>query len=297
MGQALVLGTIAGGIYGLFAVGIVLVYRGSGALNFAQGEIGTAGLYVAWYLVTDRGFPWWIGALGAVAVCTALGAGFERLVVRPMVDATKLSIAVATVGFLSFLLAVEFRVFSASPRVLRAPIAGSAFTVSGVAVSNTQVLGLIATGLTAAGLAFLLKRTDFGLGIVAASQDPVAARMVGIPVARVATFVWGAGAALTALGALMIEPSIGNFAPGYASVLFLGGLAGAVLGGLTSLPGAFVGGLVMGILEYAAKDVFANSSLPGISSLTTLVVIVAVLLIRPRGLLSGLRGAAAEAGT
>ena len=289
VGQVAVLGLIAGGIYGLFAVGIVLVYRGSGSLNFAQGEIGTLGLFVAYSLVTSHHLPWLVGAIGSIAVAGGLGAGFEALFVRKMVDATRLSVAVATIGLVSFLLAMELRVFTASPRYVRPPIAGIGPSVFGVHVSPTQLLSLVVTGLVAIGLAVVLKRTDFGLGVLAAAQDPTAARLVGVPLAKVSAFVWGAGAAAAALGALLIEPTVGVFAPGFASELYLKGLAAAVIGGLTSLPGAFVGGITVGILEAGATRWFHPNGLPGVADLTIFVIVLATLLVRPSGILTGLR--------
>ena len=289
MGSTIVLGLIAGGIYGLLAVGIVLVYRGSGALNFAQGEIGTFALYVAYFLVTENDLPWLVGAAGALAVAAAIGAGFERFVVRRMVDANRVSIAVATVGLLSFLLAVEFKFFSGSPRQLRGPIEGTSVEVMGVFVSPTQILALVVTLAVGVGLAALLRRTDFGLGVLAAAQDSSAVRLVGVPLNRVSAFVWGAGAAISALAALLIVPTVGVFAPGYATGLFLGGLTAAVIGGLTSLPGAFVGGIAVGLLEAFATDLLADTGLPGARTLAVFVVLIAVLIARPQGLLAGIR--------
>lgn len=295
MGQVLVLGLISGGIYGLLAVGIVLVYRGSGALNFAQGEIGTLGLYIAAYLVTDNDLPWFVGAAAALVVAAVVGAGFERLVVRRMVDASRLSVAVATVGLLSFLIAVEFKVFTGSPRTLRGPIDGVGIQIFGVFVSPTQVLSLVVTAAVGVGLAALLKRTDFGLGVLGAAQDPAAVRLVGVPLNRVSAFVWGAGAAISALAALLIEPTVGVFAPGFATDLFLRGLAAAIIGGLLSLPGAFVGGLVLGILEALGGDLLADTGLPGAKTLTVFVVLLVVLLARPQGLLQGIKRSAVTA--
>lgn len=295
MGEVLVLGLISGGIYGLLAVGIVLVYRGSGALNFAQGEIGTLGLYIAAFLVTENDMPWMVGALAALVVAAAVGAGFERLVVRRMVDASRLSVAVATVGLLSFLIAVEFKVFTGSPRTLRGPIDGVGIQIFGVFVSPTQLLSLLVTAAVGVGLAALLKRTDFGLGVLGAAQDPAAVRLVGVPLNRVSAFVWGAGAAISALAALLIEPTVGVFAPGFATDLFLRGLAAAIIGGLLSLPGAFVGGIVLGLLEALGGDLLADTGLPGAKTLTVFVVLLVVLLARPQGLLQGIKRSAVTA--
>lgn len=283
MGQNLVLGLVYGGIYGLLAVGIVLVYRGSRVLNFAQGELGTLGLYAAWWLSTEHGLPWIVGALGAVAVATAIGLGFERFVVRPMGEESRLSVAVATVGLLLFLLAVGFRFFGESPRSVAGPIRGG-IDLAGVIVSGTQILALVVTVLIGVGLTVLLRKTDFGLAVLAAADDPTAVRLVGVPLRRVSAFTWGTGAAISALAALLIEPTVGVFTPGFASELFVMGLAAALVGGLTSLPGAFAGGLVVGLLEVFVRDATLTSSLPGIPILSVFALILVVLLARPQGL-------------
>jgi branched-chain amino acid transport system permease protein len=295
MGQTIILGLIAGGIYGLFAVGIVLVYRGSSALNFAQGEIGTAALYVAWYLITDRGLPWIIGALGAVAAAAALGWGFEALVVRHMVEANRLSVAVSTIGLLSFIVAIEFRYFGDSQRAVPGPIKGIGTNIAGVFVSPTQMLSLLVTIAVGVGLALFLKRTDFGLGVLAAAQDPTAVRLVGVPLARVSGWVWATGAAISAIAALFIVPTVGGVTPLFASRLFLKGLAAAVVGGLTSLQGAFLGGVVVGLIEAAAKRNLADLGFPSIEFIAVFALLLVVLLVKPGGLLGGLRGARADA--
>jgi branched-chain amino acid transport system permease protein len=284
-GQNLVLGLVEGGIYGLLAVGIVLVYRGSRVLNFAQGELGTVALIVAWYLTTDRGLPWIVGAVAGVLAATAVGLGFERLIVRPMAESSRISVAVATVGLLLFLLAFGFRVFGESPRTVRAPIAGLGVHVAGVIVSPTQLLSLVVTLAVGAGLALLLQRTDFGLGVLAAADDPTAVRLVGLSLSKVSAFTWGTGAAISAMAALLIEPTIGNFVPGFASELFVFALAAALVGGLSSLPGAFLGGLIVGLLKVFVTAATITSSLPGVPILAVFALILVVLLARPGGIL------------
>lgn len=284
-GQNLVLALVYGGIYGLLAVGIVLVYRGSRVLNFAQGEVGTLGLFMAWFLTTKHHLPWLVGAAGAVIVAAAVGLGFERFIVRRMVDAGRLAVAVATVGLLLFLLAVEFRGYGASPYAVPGPIGGTGFRLAGVVVSPTQVIALLVTGAVAVSLNVVLRRTDFGLGVLAAADDPTAVRLVGIRLSRVSAFTWGAGAAISALAVLLIEPTVGVFAPGFASELFVKGLAAALVGGLSSLEGAFLGGLVVGFVEIEVKSVTLGSRFPGIPTLAIFGLIILMLLARPRGLL------------
>lgn len=291
-GSTLVFGLVSGGIYGLIALGIVLVYRGSRVLNFAQGEIGTLGLYIAYIVQVEWGAPWIVGAAAALLVAAAVGMGFWGFVVRPINDGDRLSISVASIGLISVLISFEFLRFGASPRSLPAPLSGNGVTVAGVVVSPTQILSLILVLVIGLALGAFLKRTDFGLGVLAAAQDPAAVRLVGIPLWRVQAFTWTSGAILSTLAALLIEPSIGVFAPGFASELFLYGLAAALIGGLTSLPGAFVGGLVVGIVEATVRQHTLTSSVPGLTTVAVFAMIVAILLLRPQGLL-GRKGATA----
>jgi branched-chain amino acid transport system permease protein len=286
MGQVLVLGLIGGGIYALFAVGVVLVYRGTGVLTFANGEIGTAALFVAAILVTDLGLPWFVGAAAALAFAIGLGALFEFLVVRRMIGADPVSVAVATVGLGLFLLAVEFKIFGETPKQLAGPV-DAGVTIAGVIVTPTQLAALVLAVALAFGLQSALRRTDFGLGILAAAQDPDAVRLVGVPLSRVSLTVWGAGAALAGIAALLVEPTVGVFGPGYASELYIVGLAAAVIGGLTSLPGAFVGGVVLGVAEAAAVRYLGDLGLPGLRYVVVLTVLLLVLL--GRGYLPQLR--------
>ena len=281
----LVLGCVYGGIYGLIAVGIVLVYRGTRVINFAQGEIGTFSLYLAWYVTVEREWPWWCGALAAFAGATAIGLLFERLVVRRMHDATRLSVAVATVGLALFLLAVEIKVWGISPRSFPAPIAGDGKEVFGVYVTPTQAISLVVVLAAGVGLAALLKRTDFGLGVLAAADDPTAVRMVGVKLSHVSAFTWGAGALLASVAAVLFEPTVTVFAPDYAGRLFIAGLVAALVGGLSSLPGAFVGGIAVGVIEVFVRDRTLTWTFPGTTTVAMFVVILLVLLLRPRGLL------------
>ena len=279
MGQVLVLGLISGGIYSLFALGVVLIHRGTGVLTFANGEVGTAGLFLAALLVSDLGLPWVVGALVSIAFAVLLGCLFEYLVVRKMNASDPVAIAVATVGLALFLLAGEFQLFGESPKALDGPFSGGV-TIAGVIVTPTQIIGLVLAVALGFGLQAVLRRTDFGLGILAAAQDPSAVRLVGVPLSRISLTIWGAGAALAALASLLVEPTVGVFGPGYASELYVVGLAAAVVGGLNSLPGAVIGGVSLGIAESAATRYASGLGLSGLRYVVVFVVLLAVLLGR-----------------
>lgn len=278
MGQVIVLGLIAGGIYALFAVGVVLVYRGTGVLTFAQGEIGTVTLYTAALLV-DQGTPYWAAALVGLVVAALLGVLFDVLIVRGMRDADPVTTSVATVGLTLFLLSIEIVKFGQSPKQLATPF-NSGVELFGVIVRPHQVAALVVAAALGFGLQAALRRTDFGLGILASAQDPSAARLVGVPLSRVQLTLWGTGAALSGIAALLVEPTVGIITPGYASELFVGGLAAAVIGGLTSLPGAVVGGVVLGIVQAAATRYLSSYALPGLDYIVTLSLLLLALLTR-----------------
>jgi branched-chain amino acid transport system permease protein len=290
MGQVLIIGLVDGTIFGLFAVAITLVYRGTGAINFALGEIGTVGAYAAWWLSVDHGMPWVIGALGAVATGALVSVAFEWLIVRPMKVRDPLAVVVATVGLLSFLLALEFQYLGESPRDPAVAIRGGGVRLFDVTVTPTQLLAVVMVAAVALGLGQFLRRTDFGLGVLAAAQDPDATRLVGVPLRQVTVFVWAAGGAVAALAALLVAPTVGVLTPGFASThIFIVALVAAVVGGLSSLQGAFLGGLAVGLLKSAVLRVFADSTLPGKELLVYLLIVVVVLLVRPKGLFAGAR--------
>ncbi|HVF12881.1 MAG TPA: branched-chain amino acid ABC transporter permease, partial [Actinomycetota bacterium] len=273
------------GIYGLLAVGLVLVYKGTRALNFAQGELGTFGLYIAWVFTHDDRMPWFVGALAAMAIVGLIGWLFERFVVRNMIQASRLAVAVATIGLFFLLFSIEIKVWGVSPKVVAPPLEGLGPKLAGFHVSPTYMLAFAAVAIMGVALAAFLRKTDFGLGVVAASQDPVAVRLMGIPLNKVSSFTWVTASVIGVIAGLLIEPSIGAFAPGFMTPLFVNGLAAALLGGLTSLPGAFLGGAAIGVLESLVKYFFLGSLFPGISVLAVFMVIITVLLLRPQGIL------------
>lgn len=289
MGQALISGVVVGGIYGLLAVGIVLVYKGARIINFAQAEIGTLCLFVAYFVIDEReglGMPWAVGALAALIVGAAISLAFERIVVRRMFGADRLSVAVATIGLLLLLVAFQLKFFGSGPRFLAGPITGLGPKIFGIFVSPTQILALVSAIVIGVGLTAFLQRTDFGLGVLAAAEDANAARLVGVPLARVSAFSWTVAGVLSVIAALLVEPTLGIFFPGVMTLLFVPALAAALLGGLTSIAGAFVGGLVIGIVDQVVSYFFLGSSVPATQIIAIFVLIMVVLLVRPQGLLT-----------
>ena len=285
--QPIVLGLIAGSIYALIALGLTLVYKGTKVLNFAQAEVGTLSLYATWWITVRQHQPWIVGALASVMAATMIGLLFERAVIRRMLTASRVTVAVATIGLFSLMIAIEAAFFAGTIYIVPPPIAHGGVTLAGVYVNANQWLALGVVIVVALALAAFLRFTDFGLAVLASADDPVAAQLMGTPRGRISAFTWGLSGALSALAVLLIEPTVGVLAPGAFNGLFLGGLTAALVGGLTSLPGAFVGGLVVGIAEAEVKAHLNFSAIPSFNVTAMLIIVLVVLLLRPQGLLGG----------
>ena len=286
MGETLVAGLVAGGIYGILALGIVMVYRGSKVLNFAAAEVGTFALFVTWELV-NRGAPWVVGAFVGLVAAGLVSAAFERVVVRGMADSPRLTVAVATIGLLLLLFSLEVKIWGTSPKTLRAPIEGQLGTVLGYVVSWTQLLALLIAAGVGLGLNAFLRRTDFGLGVLAAAQDSTAVRMMGVSLARVSQFTWVTAGLLSAAAVLLLEPTIGLFTPGIyslgANALFVPAVVAALIGRLENLTHAFLGGLALGVVSQGVQTLFVHSTVPGVASVAIFAILIGVLVVRPRG--------------
>lgn len=283
--QTIVVGLIAGTIYALIAAGITLVYKATRAVNFAQAEIGTLALYMTWWVSGKHGQPWWLGALAALAVGVGIALLFDRLVMRHLVTASQITKTVATIGLLGLLAALEARWFAGSAKSLPAPLNHGGFTVAGVRVTPTQELAVIVVAAVAFALAVFLRGTRFGLAILASADDPVAAQLMGVPRAKVSAVTWAIAGGLSVIASLLIEPTVGVLSPSAFSTLFIYGLTGALLGGLTSLPGAFAGGLLVGLAQAEVVAHLLYPQVPGPENLAMLVIVLVVLLVRPQGLL------------
>ena len=283
MTDVVVTGIAAGAVYGLFALGLVLVYKATKILNFAQAEIGSFATFVAWGLIASWKLPWLLGVVVALLVAAALGLTFERAVVRPLIDAPRLTLVVATIGMGLLLAGLEFKLWGASPRIMPSPFHGSGLHVGHVVLPPPRLLALALTAVAAGASAWFFRRTTFGLAILAAAQDVIGVRLTGIRLRHLSAFTWGVSSVVGALAGIVIALSLGAFAPTFLNGIMLLGFAAAVLGGMTSLPGALIGGIVVGVTQAVVSHYWI--SVPGLVEAVMFGAIVTVLLLRPRGLL------------
>lgn len=284
--QALVIGVITGAGYGLIATGLVLIYKSSGVFNFAQGEFGTIAVWALWGAHTN-GIPYVPAVLIGLAAAVVMGLVTELVVIRPLFEAPRVTLLVATAGVSLLAIGVQLWKGEAYLRSL-APALGrlDRITVLGIQVSDQRLLVLGALIVLAVLGALFFSRTNLGLAILGVSQEPVATELMGVSVRRLSSLTWGLAALLGGLGGVLTVPTVGFFGPGFVtSTALIPAFTAAVVGGMTSLPGAFVGGVVVGVAQSYAVGEARFAGIPGAGTVMVFVILVAVLAIRPRGLL------------
>jgi branched-chain amino acid transport system permease protein len=287
-------GVIQGCVYGLIGLGLVLVYKSNKFFTFVQAEIATVAAFAGSLARDPKGGTGNFVVACLVGILTGVIVGLltQVLVIRPLFRASRITLTVATVGVALVLIQGELLVFGANAKRFAPLVRGTgeregvsllATSVSRVSWSQmVLVLFFVAAGLMAA--AFF--RTRYGTGILAVSQEPTAASTVGINVMRVSLLTWGLVGLLAGIAGVAYAPVAIQVTPGLMTVNgpLVGGFVAAVVGGMTSLPGAFAGGLTVGLVEQLAN---ANqpSGISGFKDLVVFGMLLLVLLVRPKGLL------------
>ena len=279
--QQVVSGLAAGGIYASLALALVLIYRATGVINFAQGEMAMFSTFLAWTLMEH--LPYLPAFALTLVLSFAGGALLELLVIRPVQSAPPLTIVIVTIGLLIGLNGLARRIWGNEPRSLESPFSTDPVRVGGVAFS-IQDLGIIGVSLAIVALLWLFFRyTKVGLGLRAAAVNPAESRLVGVRVSLMLALGWGLAAVLGAVAGMMAAPPLGSFDQNLMQPILLYAFAAAVLGGIDSALGAVVGGLAIGVavnLIGAYVDfVGADLRLP-----VALGIILVVLVVRPTGL-------------
>jgi branched-chain amino acid transport system permease protein len=285
--QALVIGVITGAGYGLVALGLVLIYKSSGVFNFAQGEFGTVAVYTLYGVHDLGGVPLVPAMIIGLAAGAFMALVTERIVIRPLFDAPRVTLLVATAGVSLLAISLELWLGEARLRFIQ-PALGrlDRISVFGVQVSDQRILVLAALVMLAVLLGLFFSRTNLGLAILGVSQEPVATELMGISVRRLSSFTWALTGLLAAIAGMLTAPVVGSFGPGFlTSSALIPAFTAAVLGGMTSLPGAFVGGVVVGVAQSLAVSSSVFRDIPGPGAVMVFVLLVIVLAVRPQGLL------------
>ncbi len=285
-GEQVISGLATGSVYALVALAVVLIYRSTDVVNFAQGEMAMLVTFSMWSL-TLAGFPAWTVLFIGIALGFALGGFIERTIIRPAENSPHLTVVVVTLGLFVFLNSIATWIWAQGelPKVFPTPFGFDSVNL-GVARVTTHSIGISAVALAImAGLYLLFNRTSLGLAMRATAQNPHAARLMGINVGRMLMLGWALASAVGALAGMLVAP-VTFLYPAFMLSVLLYAFAAAVLGGLDSPPGAIIGGFAVGVAEnlfgtYTPDDILG----PEMKLPLTLLLLVIVLLIKPSGLL------------
>jgi branched-chain amino acid transport system permease protein len=273
-------GVSAGVVYAAVALALVLIWRSTRIVNFAQGGMMMITTFVA-YSVIQATDSYWAGFAVALVAGLVLGAVVERLVIRPVEDAPPLNAVIVTLGLLIFLQAVAGMIWGGEPKSYPMAFGIEGYDVAGTRLlfSSSDLFAVLAVVVVMGLLVVLFRGTSVGLRMRAAAFAPETARILGVRVGRTLTLGWALAAMVGALAGLLVAPST-FVSPSAFDAILVFGFAAAVLGGLDSPLGAVVGGLLLGLLlsylsGYAGSEVV---------TLGALVVVTVVLMVRPSGL-------------
>ncbi len=281
--QQVATGLSTGSVYAVLALAIVLIYQSTRVVNFAQGEMATFSTFIAWSWLSHVDF--WPAFVATLILSAALGAALERFVLRPVEREATLNSVIVTLGLFTIFNSLALWRWGGVPKPFPSPgiFSGAPLTIGTITISRLNV-GIFCTSLLIAALLFaFLNHTKTGLAMRASAENPAAARMVGIRVGNMLSIGWALSAAVGAVAGILLAPILA-LQPSMMFGVIIFAFAAAVLGGLNSLPGAIVGGLVLGVTQNLAGT-YVSPHTGSIDITVAFLVIVLVLVVRPTGLL------------
>ncbi|MFI6517060.1 branched-chain amino acid ABC transporter permease [Spirillospora sp. NPDC050679] len=279
--QQLAEGLGAGAIYASLALALVLIFRFTGIVNFAQGELAMFSTFVAWQFV-QGGLPFWAALALTLAISFAGGMLIERVVIRPVEGAPELTVVIVTLGLFILVNAAAGWIWSYLVKDFPSPFPGGALRAGGVALDH-RTLGVLAVVAAVMGLLYLLFRfTKIGLGMRAVAADPESARLSGIRVSWMLALGWGLAATVGAVSGVLVAPVL-FLDPNMMGGVLIYAFAAATLGGFDSPVGAVLGGLVVGVAETLA-GAYVGAVGSDLKIGVPLAIILVVLVFRPQGL-------------
>ncbi|MDI6725550.1 MAG: branched-chain amino acid ABC transporter permease [Smithellaceae bacterium] len=280
--QYVISGLSTGSIYALVALGLVLIYRSTRILNFAHGDIATAGTFVAFSLLALNLTPYLTFPLAILAGSVlAMAFYFAILVPAQRRNATVLGQIILTLGLGLILQGLIAHIWGTDTKTMAFPLSDSKVWRFGGLVISELSLGTFLIGLTGSGLLYLLvQKTRLGVAMRATSENLPAAQTLGIPTRQILALSWGLASGLGVLAGVFLAPAL-LLDPFFMMEPFLKGFAAAILGGMQSLPGAIVGGLILGVAESLAGGYITIA----FKNTLAFLIIILILLLRPEGLL------------
>jgi branched-chain amino acid transport system permease protein len=276
--QLVVNGAASGCIYGLIALGFVLIYKATEMVNFAQGDVMMLGGFVAFSLIANFHLPYWVGGLLAILITAAFGYALDALVIRRVIGQPQFAVVMLTLGLGFIFRAVAGITWGYDSVGFATPFTNKTVNIGGLILGEDNLSIIVGTVLLCGVLYLFFSKTRIGVAMQAASQNQLAAYYMGIPVRTIFSLIWAISAGVACLAGILLSPvSMIDVNMGFLGIK---AFAAAVIGGFGSIPGSLVGGVIVGIVEQ-----FAGYKLPaGFQEVTSNVVLLLMLFIRPQGL-------------
>ncbi len=278
--QLVISGLAVGSLYALAALGFVLIYKATDILNFAQGEAMMMGAFVC-YVLMGSGIPFLWAVVIAAGLAMAFGLLTERLVLRPMIGEPQFAVVMVTIGLSIFLRSISGIIFGHDNKVFPSPFSQIPLNFHGLVLSQTHLWAMVVSGAMVLLFFLFFKYSRVGLSMRGVANDQDTAMLMGISVKKVFALTWGLSFAIGSVaGVFLANVMVLNIG---LSLVAIKAFPAVILGGLESVPGAIIGGLVIGVLETVVGG-YLDQALPGVKDLTAFVVLFLVLMIRPYGL-------------
>ena len=279
----LINGISLGSVYAIIALGYTMVYGIARMLNFAHGDIIMVGGFTVFTIVTTMGGSPVVGILASVVVCTVLGVTIERVAYRPLRDASPLAVLITAIGVSYLLQNVALLIFGSNARQFTSVITVPALKLAGgkLSISSVTIVTILSCIVIMAALMTFINKTKMGQAMLAVSEDRGAATLMGINVNRTISVTFAIGSALAAVAGVLLCSAYPSLSPYTGSMPGIKAFVAAVFGGIGSIPGAFIGGILLGIIENLAKAYLSSQ----LSDAIVFSVLIIVLLVRPTGIL------------
>ncbi len=278
----LINGISLGSVYAIIALGYTMVYGIAKMLNFAHGDVIMVGAYVCFFAIYSFNLNPVIGILMAVVVCTVLGVVIEKLAYKPLRQATSLAVLITAIGVSYFLQNMAQLLWSANPKVFPTLITGSIKLFNGeLSVSWVTIVIVLVCVLIVVGLSIFVNKSKLGKAMRACSEDKGAAQLMGINVNKTISMTFAIGSALAAIAGVLMCCAYPNLQPTTGSMPGIKAFTAAVFGGIGSIPGAFIGGILLGVLEILGSAYISTE----LKDAIVFLALIIVLLVKPTGIL------------
>ena len=277
-----------GSIYALIALGYTMVYGVAKLINFAHGDIIMVGAYTIFFVVQTSlfksGFPLYLSIIPAIIACTLLGVVIERIAYKPLRNSSSISILITAIGVSLFLENLFVKIFTANARPVPSLFNQASLNIFGIRLSFQTIFTIVLTIILTIILQIFISKTKYGKMMLAVSEDYKASSLVGINVDNTMTMTFAIGSALAGVASLLYVSSYPQITPFIGSMLGIKAFTAAVVGGIGSIPGAVIGGFILGMIEVMTRAYLSSSYADAI----VFLVLILVLIVKPTGILGNM---------